>query len=80
VECGLNQRIRALNLFLKDIYNEGRILAQGVVRHAIIYSCRHYRREMRGVSAPSDVYVSIVGTDLVRLPSGDFAVLEKTNE
>jgi uncharacterized circularly permuted ATP-grasp superfamily protein len=76
VEQGLSQRIRALNLFMKDIYNEGRILAQGIVPRNIIYSCHHYRREMRGVSVPRDVYVSIGGTDLVRLPDGSFAVLE----
>ena len=76
IERGLTQRILALNLFLDDIYHEGRILKDGVVPHELIFSCRHYRREMRGVSAPKNVYVSIVGTDLVRLPNGGFAVLE----
>ncbi|MBI1297061.1 circularly permuted type 2 ATP-grasp protein [bacterium] len=76
IERGLTQRILALNLFLDDIYHDGRILKDGVVPHDLIYSCRHYRREMRSVSAPKNVYVSIVGTDLVRLPNGQFAVLE----
>jgi uncharacterized circularly permuted ATP-grasp superfamily protein len=76
VEAGLTQRITALNLFLKDIYHDCRILAAGVVPRALVYSCSHFRREMRGLSVPRDVYVSICGTDLVRLPDGSFAVLE----
>jgi uncharacterized circularly permuted ATP-grasp superfamily protein len=76
IERGLAQRITALNLFLKDVYHDGRILAAGVLPRALIYSCRHYRREMRGVRVPHDIYVSVVGTDLVRLPDGRFAVLE----
>jgi uncharacterized circularly permuted ATP-grasp superfamily protein len=76
IELGLTQRITALNLFLQDIYNEGRILADGVVPRELLYSCRHFRREMRGLSVPRGIYVSICGTDLVRLPDGSFAVLE----
>lgn len=76
VEAGLTQRIIAFNLFLKDIYHDGRILAAGIVPRALVYSCRHFRREMRGLSVPRDVYVSICGTDLARLPDGSFAVLE----
>ncbi len=76
IERGLTQRITALNLFLKDIYHDGRIFADGVVPRALIYSCRHFRREMRGLHVPHDTYVAITGTDLVRLPNGQFAVLE----
>jgi uncharacterized circularly permuted ATP-grasp superfamily protein len=76
IEQGLTQRITALNLFLQDIYNEGRILSDGVVPRELLYSCRHFRREMRGLSVPRGIYVSICGTDLVRLPDGGFAVLE----
>ncbi|MBV9280086.1 MAG: circularly permuted type 2 ATP-grasp protein [Chloroflexi bacterium] len=76
IERGLAQRITALNLFLEDIYHEARILTQGVVPRHLVYSCRHFRREMRGVRVPGDVYVSVAGTDLVRLPDGRFAVLE----
>ncbi len=76
LERGLTQRITALNLFLKDIYHDGHILSQGVIPRSLVYSCKHYRREMRGVNVPHDIYVSIVGTDLVRLPDGSFAVLE----
>ena len=76
VERGLTQRIRALNLFLKDVYGEGKILADRVVPRRMVMSCRHYRREMQGVSVPHDTYVSVAGIDLVRLPGGEFAVLE----
>ncbi len=76
VTAGLEQRILALNLFLKDIYNEGRILADGVVPRDLVYSSKHYRREMCGVVVPRDAYVSICGTDLVRVDDGRFLVLE----
>jgi uncharacterized circularly permuted ATP-grasp superfamily protein len=76
IERGLSQRITALNYFLKDIYHDERILKDKVVPRALVYSCRHYRREMRGLTVPRDSYVSIAGTDLVRLPDGQFAVLE----
>ena len=76
IERGLAQRLTAINLFLKDIYNDARILAEGVVPRELVYSCRHYRREMRGVRVHRDVYVSVAGTDLVRLEDGRFVVLE----
>jgi uncharacterized circularly permuted ATP-grasp superfamily protein len=76
IERGLKQRITALNLFLHDIYHEAKILAAGVIPRELIYTCQHFRREMRGVAVPRKIYVSVSGTDLVRLPSGQFAVLE----
>jgi len=76
VERGLTQRITALNLFLDDIYHEGRILSDGILPRELVYSCKHFRREMRGLSVPRGIYVSTCGTDLVRLPDGSFAVLE----
>jgi uncharacterized circularly permuted ATP-grasp superfamily protein len=76
VERGLAQRLLALNLFLKDIYHDGRILAEGIVPRELVYSCPHYRREMCGVRVRRDVYVSVAGTDLVRGEDGGFAVLE----
>jgi uncharacterized circularly permuted ATP-grasp superfamily protein len=76
LEKGLTQRITALNLFLKDIYHDGRILNDGVVPRELVYSCKHYRREMRGIRVRRDIYVSVVGTDLVRINDGQFVVLE----
>jgi len=76
VERGLRQRITALNLFLRDIYHEGRILRERVVPRDLVFSCPHYRREMRGLRVAGDRYVSVAGIDLVRLTDGRFAVLE----
>ena len=76
VERGLTQRILALNLFLRDIYNEGRILADGIVPREVVYSCKHFRRQMIGLQVPRNVYVAICGTDLIRTESGEFVVLE----
>ena len=59
VEKGLKQRLTALNHFLRDIYHEGRILSEGFVPKELVYSCKHFRREMRGLNVPRDVYVSI---------------------
>src|SRR5271154_791088 len=76
IERGLTQRITALNLFLKDLYHEGRILNDGVVPRELVYSCKHFRRQMRGIHVRRDAYVSVAGTDLIRAPSGEFVVLE----
>jgi uncharacterized circularly permuted ATP-grasp superfamily protein len=76
VEIGLTQRITALNLFLKDIYNEGRILEDGIVPREMVYSCKHYRRQMAGLQVPRNVYIAVCGTDLIRLENGEFVVLE----
>ena len=76
VERGLTQRITALNLFLKDIYNDGRILKDNVVPRELVYSCPQFRRQMCGLQVPRNVYVAICGTDLIRLESGEFVVLE----
>ncbi|HQR36596.1 MAG TPA: circularly permuted type 2 ATP-grasp protein [Blastocatellia bacterium] len=76
LERGLKQRITALNLFLKDLYHDEKILKDGLIPRELVYSCKHYRREMRGLRVRKDIYVSVVGTDLVRLNDGQFAVLE----
>jgi uncharacterized circularly permuted ATP-grasp superfamily protein len=76
IEKGLIQRITALNLFLHDVYNEGKILNDGKVPREIVYSCRQFRREMRGLQVPRNVYITVTGTDLLRLANGEFVVLE----
>jgi uncharacterized circularly permuted ATP-grasp superfamily protein len=76
VERGLTQRLTALNMFLRDIYNEGRILADGIVPRELVYSCKHFRRQMVGLQVPRNVYVAICGTDLIRMQNGEFVVLE----
>ena len=76
IERGLTQRITALNLFLHDVYHDGKVLAQGVIPREIVYSCQHFRRQMRGLQVPRNVYVAVAGTDLVRLKTGEYVVLE----
>ncbi len=76
IERGLTQRITALNLFLNDVYHEGKILNDGVVPRELVYSCKHFRRQMRGFHVRRDAYVTVAGTDLIRTPTGEFVVLE----
>ena len=76
LEAGLKQRVAALNLFLHDIYSEGRVLKDGLVPRSMVYGSKHYRREMRGLAVPHGAYVNVCGTDLVRREDGVFVVLE----
>ena len=72
---GLTQRVKALNLFLEDVYGECRIVDDGVIPGDVVYECPQYRMEMRGFSAPHGTWVAICGTDIVRTNDG-FRVLE----
>jgi uncharacterized circularly permuted ATP-grasp superfamily protein len=76
IEQGIKQRLRALNLFLRDVYHEQFILKDGVVPVELVYSCPHYLREMQGINVPHDIYVHIAGIDLIRDYDGTFYVLE----
>ena len=75
IERGLVQRVRALNLFLADVYGKGSILRDGVIPEDLVRGCPNYRPEMEGVKVPLDAYVSVCGTDIVRTRDG-FMVLE----
>jgi uncharacterized circularly permuted ATP-grasp superfamily protein len=76
IEAGLIQRLRALNLFLGDIYGERKILQDGVVPRELILGAPSYRREMIGLYVPHSAYVNVCGSDLIRGQDGEFAVLE----
>ena len=76
IERGLEQRVRALNLFLHDVYHDQKILRSGLIPPDLILGARGYRREFRGVEVPRGVYTHVVGSDLVRDESGRFFVLE----
>jgi uncharacterized circularly permuted ATP-grasp superfamily protein len=76
VERGIKQRLKALNLFLKDVYASQFILKDGIVPSNLIYSCPHYLREMHSVRVPHDIYVHIAGIDIIRDYDGTFYVLE----
>ncbi|HEX9600614.1 MAG TPA: circularly permuted type 2 ATP-grasp protein [Mariniflexile sp.] len=76
IERGIKQRLKALNLFIKDIYNEQFIIKDGLIPADLIYSCPNFLREMKGIKVPYDVYVHISGVDLIRNNDGEFYVLE----
>ena len=77
IERGLTQRITALNLFLaRHLPRRPNSFRRDRVPREIVYSCRHFRRQMRGLQVPRNVYIAVVGSDLIRLPSGEFVVLE----
>ena len=84
IESGLTQRIKALNLFLEDVYGQSRsndlygvsrIVHDGVIPADVVRECPQYRAEMSGFSAPYGAWVSICGSDIVRTNDG-FMVLE----
>ena len=76
LESGLKQRVRALNLFLRDIYHEQAILGEGIIPAEKVLDNSQYRPEMRGMNVPGDVYAHVAGVDVVRAGEGEFYVLE----
>ncbi|SMP58447.1 Uncharacterized conserved protein, circularly permuted ATPgrasp superfamily [Neorhodopirellula lusitana] len=76
VELGLKQRIRALNRFLSDVYNDRNIINAGLIPASIVDSCPQYLPQCMGLRPPQDVWCHITGTDLVRDNQGDVYVLE----
>jgi len=76
IEKGIKQRLKALNLFLKDVYSTQFIIKDKVIPAALIYSCPHFLREMYQLNVPHDIYIHIAGIDLIRDFDGTFYVLE----
>ncbi|MCP9626435.1 circularly permuted type 2 ATP-grasp protein [Rhodopseudomonas palustris] len=76
MELGLKQRVRAINMFLRDIYHGRDILRADIIPHDLIFQNPVFRPEMNGQAVPHDVYVHIAGIDLVRVDDNDFYVLE----
>lgn len=76
IETGIKQRLKALNIFLKDIYHQQFIIKDGIIPLKLIYSCPLFLREMMYVDVPFDIYSHIAGIDLVRDADGSFYVLE----
>ncbi|HLG53734.1 MAG TPA: circularly permuted type 2 ATP-grasp protein [Vicinamibacterales bacterium] len=76
IEQGLRQRIRALNLFIDDIYHDQQILKDGVIPASIIGTASSYRAQCAGMNPPGGVWCHITGTDLVRDRDGQIYVLE----
>ena len=76
LEKGLLQRNLALNLFVKDIYSDQKILKDRVVPAHLIFSSQHYCKIMEGIAPAGDLFCHICGTDLIRNSDGNFYVLE----
>ena len=76
LERGLSQRVRALNLFLRDVYGEKRIIADGVVPEDFVYRSPGYLPQCEGILPVKGVYSHISGIDLVKGKDGVWYVLE----
>ena len=76
LERGLEQRVRALNMFLWDIYHEKKIIKDGVVPEEFVYSSKGYMPQCEGISPTGKVYAHIAGIDLVEGKNGQWYVLE----
>jgi len=76
LERGLKQRVKALNLFLRDVYNEKKIIADGVVPADFVYSASGYLSPCEGIVPNKEVYSHISGIDLVLGKDGVWYILE----
>jgi uncharacterized circularly permuted ATP-grasp superfamily protein len=76
VTAGLAQRLRALNMFIDDLYNDQRVIADGVFPADLLEASVNYRPQCRGVHPKFGVWAHISGTDLVRDDDGQMYVLE----
>src|SRR5476651_1344552 len=76
MQTGLVQRVKALNMFIHDIYHDQNIIKAGIIPAEQIYRNAQYRPEMQGIKVASDIYAHIAGVDLVRAGAGEFFVLE----
>ncbi len=72
IAAGVSQRLRAINRFLGDLYNDG----QDVVPDEVIYTSQYFYPELQGFRPPKDVFVHIYGIDLVHMGDGRYVVLE----
>jgi len=76
LERGITQRVKALEMYLDDIYGEQEILNDGVIPRRLITSCEHFHRQAAGIVPPNGVRIHVAGIDLIRDEKGNFRVLE----
>ena len=72
IAAGVSQRIRALNRFLFDLYNEG----QDIVPPDVVFTSQYFYPEVQGFRPPKELFVHIYGVDLVHMGDGQYYVLE----
>ena len=73
---GLKQRLKALNMFIDDLYHDQNVVKDGILPGYVLEQSENFRKECIGVSPPFGVWAHICGTDLVRDHDGEFYVLE----
>ncbi|HKA74713.1 MAG TPA: circularly permuted type 2 ATP-grasp protein, partial [Xanthobacteraceae bacterium] len=76
LQRGLEQRVKAINAYINDVYGSREILRSGVVPEEMVFQNPVFRPEMNGQQVPHDIYVHIAGIDIVRVDSETFYVLE----
>lgn len=76
VDAGLRQRVKALNLFIADIYDEQAVIRDGVFPRELLNNSANFRPECVGVKPPQGVWAHVCGSDLIRDDEGRFMVLE----
>src|SRR5271157_4795722 len=76
LERGITQRVKALEMYLDDIYGDQEILNDGVIPRRLITSCEHFHRQAVGIVPPNGVRIHVAGIDLIRDDRGNFRVLE----
>jgi uncharacterized circularly permuted ATP-grasp superfamily protein len=76
LEAGLRQRVRALNMFLHDVYHGQDIIRAGKVPSEMVFRNSQYRPEMHGIDVAGGIYAHIAGIDIVRAGAGEYYVLE----
>lgn len=76
LEKGLIQRVKALNLFLKDIYSDKKIIKDGIVPEDFVFSSKGYLPQCEGITPPADIYSHISGIDLVQAEDKSWYILE----
>jgi uncharacterized circularly permuted ATP-grasp superfamily protein len=76
LEKGLKQRVKALNMFIHDVYNEQHILSDGIVPRDLIESSKCFLPACMGLTPPRGIWCHITGTDLIRGGDGEVMVLE----
>jgi len=76
VAAGLVQRVRALELFLADVYGAARIVSDGLIPHEVVTSSPGFVRAAYGYSPPNGVRIQVAGIDVIRDEDGEFRVLE----
>jgi uncharacterized circularly permuted ATP-grasp superfamily protein len=76
LQRGLEQRVRAINAYLNDIYHRREVLKAGIVPEDLVFQNPAFRPEMNGQKVPHDIYVHVAGIDVVRVDADTFYVLE----